>query len=989
MTRNLDSNSIANDAAHALRRQAEAIFAAKSITSSATDLPVAAGGISSEETKRLLHELQVHQIELELQNEELRRAQFELDGSRSRYFDLYELAPTGYCIVSEQGLIEEANLTTSKLLGVDRSRLIKQPISRFIFKADQDRFYFNHKQILKSDEPRSHELRMVKPDGNFVWVQMACVAIEDTEGILKVRIVLTDITDRKLVEEELQTRTAFFEAMVDSPLDGILVVDNKGKKIHQNARFLELYDIPPEIANDPDYAVQLQYVSNRTKDPQAFLDRTTYYYGHPEHTGCDEIELINGTVLERHTAPARNEHGGFYGRIWTFRDVTEQKHAQRLQAEALDRLRKISSRIPGVVYQFRMRRDGSSCFPYASEGLYPLFRVQPEEVILDASPVFARIHPDDLDELGVNIGKSAKDLSPFQCHFRLLMDDGTIRWVSANALPEREADGSTLWHGYMTDVTESREAAIHLEVAKCQMEEAQALARMGNWSYDLSTLKIDWSKQLFAILGFNISDGEPTYQEMLDNYCPEDAAILDEAVKTAIADGTPYSLVHRIKNPQSDVRFVRGSGRARRNSACKIVGLFGTAADVTVEIEREQALQVARNQADAANRAKSEFLANMSHEIRTPLTAILGFADMLREEGNLNVAPDQRRQTIDTITNAGQHLLTIINNVLDLSKIEAGKASAELIETPLIEVLCEVERLSRPKTAGRGVMLIAKLSTPVPDRILSDPTRLRQILMNLVGNAVKFTEHGTIVINASVNASTANTSLVIDIEDTGTGMTIEQSRTLFDAFSQADNTITRKHGGTGLGLTISRRLANLMGGDVTLQRSEMGQGSCFRLVLPLIPVADSSIVDRLETQVVSPVSSPTAKIQVLGRILFAEDGLDNQRLISFLLKKAGATIDIAENGQVALELLDKANESNNSYDLLLTDMQMPVMDGYRLASTLRSRGVKMPIIALTAHALSDDRQKCLDAGCDDYLSKPIDKNSLLAVCAKWIAVRRS
>lgn len=989
MTRNLDSNSIANDAAHALRRQAEAIFAAKSITSSATDLPVAAGGISSEETKRLLHELQVHQIELELQNEELRRAQFELDGSRSRYFDLYELAPTGYCIVSEQGLIEEANLTTSKLLGVDRSRLIKQPISRFIFKADQDRFYFNHKQILKSDEPRSHELRMVKPDGNFVWVQMACVAIEDTEGILKVRIVLTDITDRKLVEEELQTRTAFFEAMVDSPLDGILVVDNKGKKIHQNARFLELYDIPPEIANDPDYAVQLQYVSNRTKDPQAFLDRTTYYYGHPEHTGCDEIELINGTVLERHTAPARNEHGGFYGRIWTFRDVTEQKHAQRLQAEALDRLRKISSRIPGVVYQFRMRRDGSSCFPYASEGLYPLFRVQPEEVILDASPVFARIHPDDLDELGVNIGKSAKDLSPFQCHFRLLMDDGTIRWVSANALPEREADGSTLWHGYMTDVTESREAAIHLEVAKCQMEEAQALARMGNWSYDLSTLKIDWSKQLFAILGFNISDGEPTYQEMLDNYCPEDAAILDEAVKTAIADGTPYSLVHRIKNPQSDVRFVRGSGRARRNSAGKIVGLFGTAADVTVEIEREQALQVARNQADAANRAKSEFLANMSHEIRTPLTAILGFADMLREEGNLNVAPDQRRQTIDTITNAGQHLLTIINNVLDLSKIEAGKASAELIETPLIEVLCEVERLSRPKTAGRGVMLIAKLSTPVPDRILSDPTRLRQILMNLVGNAVKFTEHGTIVINASVNASTANTSLVIDIEDTGTGMTIEQSRTLFDAFSQADNTITRKHGGTGLGLTISRRLANLMGGDVTLQRSEMGQGSCFRLVLPLIPVADSSIVDRLETQVVSPVSSPTAKIQVLGRILFAEDGLDNQRLISFLLKKAGATIDIAENGQVALELLDKANESNNSYDLLLTDMQMPVMDGYRLASTLRSRGVKMPIIALTAHALSDDRQKCLDAGCDDYLSKPIDKNSLLAVCAKWIAVRRS
>ena len=961
---------------------------ARSIASSATDFPVDADGLSPEDTKRLLNELHIHKIELELQNQELRHAQLELGRSRSRYFDLFELAPTGYCIVSEQGLIEEANLTTSKLLGIDRSRLIRQPISQFIFKDDQDRFYLAHRQILKSDQPRSYDLRMVKPDGNFVWVQMACIAIEDTDGKLKVRIVLTDITDRKLIEEKLQTRTAFFEAMVESPLDGILVVDKEGKKIHQNARFLELYDIPPEIANDPNYAVQLQFVSKRTKDPQAFLDRTTYYYGHPEQTGCDEIELINGTVLERHTAPARNEHGGFYGRIWTFRDVTEQKHAQRLQAEALDRLRKISSRLPGVVYQFRMRSDGTSCFPYTSEGLYPLCRVQPEEVILDASPVFARVHPDDLDELMLKTYKSSKELSPFQCHFRLLLDDGTMRWVSANSLPEREADGSTLWHGYMNDVTELHEATINLEATKLQMEEAQALARMGNWSYDLSTLKIEWSKQLFSILGFNISDGEPTYQEMLDNYCPKDAAILDEAVKKAIADGTPYSLVHRIRNPKSDVRFVRGSGRARRNSAGKIVGLFGTAADVTVEIEREHALQVARNQADAANRAKSEFLANMSHEIRTPLTAILGFADMLREEGNLDIPPDQWKQKIDTITNAGQHLLTIINDVLDLSKIEAGKASTELIETPLIEVLCEVERLLRPKTAGKGVMLNAKLLTPVPDRILSDPMRLRQILMNLVGNAVKFTEHGTIAINASVAESATNSSLVIDIEDTGPGITAEQSQTLFDAFSQADSTVTRKHGGTGLGLTISRRLANLMGGDVTLQRTELGRGSCFRLVLPLIPVTNSIMVDRIETQVLFPVSSPTARIQVLGRILLVEDGLDNQRLISFLLKKAGATIDIAENGQVALELLSKANESNITYDLLLTDIQMPVMDGYRLASTLRSRGIKIPIIALTAHALSDDRQKCLDAGCDDYLSKPIDKNSLLTICAKWIAVGR-
>jgi len=995
MTRNSEKLDMNGSSAEALRREAEAIFADKSVLDSIARLPVASAILSQEDIQRLIHELQVHQIELELQNEELRRAQYELDASRSRYFDLYELAPTGYCVIHENGTIEEANLTTAILLGIDRSRLVKQPFSRFVFKEDQDSFYLNHRQILKSDEPRSYELRMVTPDGKIVWVQLACVAIEDSEGMLNVRIGLTDITDRKLIEEELQTRTAFFEAIADSPLDGILVVDTQGKKVHQNSRLSELWDIPPEIAKNPDNAVQVQYVRDQTKEPQTFVDRIAYFVAHPEFTGRDEIELVNGTVLDRYTAPVRDQHGCFYGRILTFRDITEQKLAQRLQEEALDRLRKISSRVPGVVYQFRMRPDGSSCMPYASEGLFLLHRVRPQEVIQDASPVFEWIHPDDLHTVMAMVNKSSEELSPFQCHFRLLFEDGTMRWISANSLPERESDGSTLWHGYMQDVTETHEAALELEEAaleleeaKFQMEEAQALARIGNWSYDLLTTKIHWSKQSFSLFGFNVSDNEPTYSRMLNLFHPDDAANLDQAVKMASTDGTPYSFVVRIRQPKSDVRYVRCEGRSRLDSAGKIIGLFGTNADVTAEVEREQALQIARNQAESANRAKSEFLANMSHEIRTPLTAILGFADMLREDGNLAIAPVQRLHTIDTITNAGQHLLTIINDVLDLSKIEADKTRVEVIETPLIEVLCEVERLLRSKAIGKGLTLDAKLSTPVPDRILSDPTRLRQILMNLVGNAAKFTEQGKIVINASVTELPENASLIIDIEDTGPGMTSQQSQTLFHAFEQADSTVTRKHGGTGLGLTISRRLAKLMGGDVILLRTELGKGSCFRLTLPMIPVVGSIMVQRIEARAISMVDTRPEKISVHGRILLAEDGLDNQRLLSFMLKTAGATVDVADDGQIALLMFEKANELNVPYDLLLTDMQMPVMDGYLLARTLRSRGVKMPIVALTAHALAEDRQKCLDAGCDDYLSKPIDKHSLLIACAKWIALRR-
>jgi CheY-like chemotaxis protein len=253
---------------------------------------------------------------------------------------------------------------------------------------------------------------------------------------------------------------------------------------------------------------------------------------------------------------------------------------------------------------------------------------------------------------------------------------------------------------------------------------------------------------------------------------------------------------------------------------------------------------------------------------------------------------------------------------------------------------------------------------------------------------VKFTEAGSIVINASVTSSNESDSLIIDIEDTGRGINAEQSQSMFQAFEQADKTVSRKHGGTGLGLTISRRLAVIMGGDVTLVRTELGKGSCFRLTLPLIPVLGSVFVNTIQTKTISAGNVTPERVSIDGRILLAEDGLDNQRLIAFLLKKSGATVDVAGDGKVALKMMDEAIASQQPYDLLITDMQMPVMDGYLLVETLRSRGVKLPILALTAHAQPEDRQKCMDSGCDDYLSKPIDKHSLLDFCSKWIGVQR-
>lgn len=413
-----------------------------------------------------------------------------------------------------------------------------------------------------------------------------------------------------------------------------------------------------------------------------------------------------------------------------------------------------------------------------------------------------------------------------------------------------------------------------------------------------------------------------------------------------------------------------------------------SAIQITIEAtiaERTHELAEAKLMADSANQSKSEFLANMSHEIRTPLTAILGYCELLRDDVIAEHGPPRRMETIQTIYRAGEHLLTIINDVLDLSKIEADKLFTEKIETRLVSVLLEVDSLVRPRVTSKGVELRTALDTPVPDRIISDPTRLRQILVNLIGNAAKFTDTGYVGVRMRITRSN-DPKLRIEVEDTGAGMSPAQAEALFQPFTQADSSVTRKYGGSGLGLTISRRLARLLGGEVWLDYTSPGKGSRFVLELPLVEVPGSVLVHDLSSSTaVEPIEPlPTTTAKLSGRILLAEDSEDNQRLISFHLEKAGAHVEIAVNGRIALEMLSAAESQRRPFDLLLTDMQMPEMDGYTLAKTLRARGNRIPIVALTAHAMADDRQKCQDAGCDAHTTKPINKLTLISTCAKWI-----
>jgi signal transduction histidine kinase/CheY-like chemotaxis protein/HPt (histidine-containing phosphotransfer) domain-containing protein len=392
--------------------------------------------------------------------------------------------------------------------------------------------------------------------------------------------------------------------------------------------------------------------------------------------------------------------------------------------------------------------------------------------------------------------------------------------------------------------------------------------------------------------------------------------------------------------------------------------------------ERTNQLAVARDDAIKANRSKSAFLANMSHEIRTPLTAIIGFSESLLDSNQSMV---ERVDAISTITRSGKHLLKIINDILDLSKIEADKLEIECIPVNLFEVLADVESIVSLMAQEKGLLFRLEYDFPLPSPIHSDPLRLKQILINLCNNAIKFTDEGSVRIKVSCDRSAE--TLDLKVIDTGIGLTEEQSARVFSAFSQADSSTTRRFGGTGLGLHLSRELAQKLGGDISLD-STPNIGSCFTVRVATGPLADSDWLDRNPVPGFVSDTAPAAETAIVGSVLLVEDNLDNQRLLSMYLRKAGAEVTVANNGLEAIELVQ-----DQDFDMIVTDIQMPVMNGLDATRIIRQNGYPGPVVALTAGALKSDADACFAAGCTDFAVKPIDRQHLTVLLHRYLKPR--
>ena len=569
---------------------------------------------------------------------------------------------------------------------------------------------------------------------------------------------------------------------------------------------------------------------------------------------------------------------------------------------------------------------------------------------------------------GVMNLKRASEFTDFYEHLNV--------WVRIRAFPKPSGG----FDAYFTNISSEKNAEAKLIKSKSDLGDALSNGQMGAWAIDFSNGHLTADEKFRELHNMSSTDDLAYVVKKITH--PEDAPFVQKGLELTMLTGVPFDCEYRILNNDGSYRWTRARGKPLFDSNGVVRSITGIAFNTDdrkiIELQlADTALQVKQALAEAnrANVMKTAFLANMSHEIRTPLGAIIGFADLLKDPG---LTAGEHANYLNIISRNGHHLAHLINDILDLSKVEAGHLQLEYIQSDHRRIGAEVVSLLQVNARDKDLSLEYSSDESTPDTIISDPTRIRQILLNLVSNAIKFTQFGSVKIRTyGCHTDDGHPSLCFEVSDTGMGMTQEQQDRLFQPFSQADETTTRKFGGTGLGLALSRRLARELGGDITIEKSEINLGSTFLVKIAHRPemISESVAVSMSESKT---IDAPKGRTLEGVNILVVDDAPDNQQLIWRYLTKQGAIVEAAENGLVGYRAA-----LNGSFDIILMDIQMPIMDGYTATQKLRDAGYVMPIIALTAHAMNDIRKKALNVGYNDHLTKPINPGELIATIRRF------
>ncbi len=667
-------------------------------------------------------------------------------------------------------------------------------------------------------------------------------------------------------------------------------------------------------------------------------------------------------LVSRSALPIVDEDGQLRGWRGTARDVTAQVDAQTSAARHDELLRKLSSQIPGMIFQFVRHPDGRIGFPYLSRGVETVFGVPADAVMANPDHAFEIVHADDRERVLDGIARSARTLSLWQDTYRVTLADGRSRWIETRASPERLTDGATLWHAFSADVTERQQTEQTLRRVEARWEMAARTTGLGLAELHLATGRLDFDERACFNHGLPFPSPGFTLDDWVGAMHPEDRERAAASVRRAIDSRGALNDRARVCRPDGSVRTLEFVGQTLVDEHGAPTGILATCRDVTEQAETER-LRQDKDSAEQSNRAKSEFLSRMSHELRTPLNGILGFAQLMALDRQAPLAPDQQRR-LDSVVQAGAHLLDLINDVLDLARIEHGAGSLALEPVDAAAVLSRCLALIAPLADQTGVRLPQACVHAFWVR--AERRALEQVLMNLLSNAIKYNRRGGAV---HVQIEPQGERVRIAVRDEGAGLDAQQQARLFQHFERLGAEASDVPG-SGLGLVISRELARGMGAELQVQ-STPGEGSTFAIVL-----AASEAAAGAEAMAASPAVDPAAAWTAPRAVLYIEDEPLNALLMQEVFRLRPAwSLQVVGSGQLGL-----ARAAELQPDAVLIDMNLPDMNGAEVVRRLRadSRTRALRCIALSADVMAEQIDTALAAGFDDYWTKPIDVAQVLA-----------
>jgi len=896
-------------------------------------------------------------------------------------------------VLDYQGTLKEVNKTALEAAGITRRDVIGKSFWECFWwsysKSVAGRLRTALNKAKQGEMVRYDEIvRMA--DGSRMTIDFMLVPVKDEAGnITHIIPSGTDISERKQQEKQLAETLKKLDLAIAVNDAAVWNWDAKLNQPVKNESLNQLFGFA--VADNP----QLEdFMARIHKDDrarvQAAIDQSVEAGGKYEEDY--RINLPTGETrwlraVGRGDFTSDGKFIDFFGLIF---DATDRKKRELALQASESRLRRVIDSQLGLIALL----DANGRVTEINGGFVNINKLRREQVLgqyFVECPFFSCDAKTSEIIATAMQQAAAGNITRFDIQFCASLTDQASRrpWFDFMIAPVTNAEHQIEYFvASGIDISHRKQFEEDIRLSEERIYLAAKIAGFATFSVDLEQPSVIWSDEFLELVGLTESARQGKQIGGVPDFVhPCDRDKVEKHISHVLNsdEATDHLLDHRIIRPDNTERFVRmqsrviyqGDGADRRKKM-----IIGTLLDITHQRVYEQELEASKNAAEAANRSKSEFLANMSHEIRTPMSAIMGYADILSK----SLADNDSLNCVAIIRNNGQYLLEIINDILDLSKIEAGKLEVAKSIVSIAGLLAGVQSLMQVRATEKALQFSVEIAQGIPATIETDPTRLRQVLINLIGNAIKFTEKGSVKLLVSYQADHGPANLRFDVIDTGIGISAEKQKLIFEPFMQSDTGASRNFSGSGLGLTISRRLTEMLGGQITLN-SVVGQGTIFTLkigvgVLSEVPLIRQDSLNNTDNNVSAEL---TENPRLVGSILVVDDQQEIRFLAQHAIASAGGQVAIADNGQQALNAVRIAEEQGRPFDVLVMDMQMPVLDGYEATRRLRAAGFDKPVIALTANAMDGDREKSLQAGCTEHLIKPFDTNEFIRLLHQYLA----